>query len=122
LFPVKQTDGGAEMKFKTLFVLAFVLLLIGCGIEVPVDRQAYVGEWKGLGVSLLITSDGTVSYERKKGNVSTSINAPLQEFQGDNFVVGIAFMDTVFEVSKPPYQENDQWKMVVDGVELTRVF
>jgi hypothetical protein len=29
-------------------------------------------------------------------------------------------MSTRFVVSKPPYQEGDSWKMVVDQVELTK--
>jgi hypothetical protein len=29
-------------------------------------------------------------------------------------------MATTFVVSKPPYQDGDHWKMVVDGVELTK--
>lgn len=110
------------MKSRLLLVLVLGALLVGCGIKVPPEKQNYVGDWKGVGMSLLITSDSTVSYERKQGGGSTSINAPIQEFQGDNFVVGIAFMETTFEVSKPPFEENGQWKMVVDGVELVRVF
>ena len=110
------------MKSRLLLILALGALLVGCGIDMPPEKQNYVGEWKGAGMSLLITSDGTVSYERKKGGGSTSVNAPIQEFQGDDFVVGIAFMETTFEVSKPPYEENGQWKMVIDGVELTRIF
>jgi hypothetical protein len=44
----------------------------------------------------------------------------LRRFEGDHFVVGIAFLSTTFEVSTPPHQEAGTWKMVVDGVELTR--
>jgi hypothetical protein len=29
-------------------------------------------------------------------------------------------MATTFVVSKPPYQDGAQWKMVVDGLELTK--
>jgi hypothetical protein len=29
-------------------------------------------------------------------------------------------MNTTFVVSKPPYQQGQTWRMVVDGVELTR--
>ena len=48
------------------------------------------------------------------------LQAPLQRFEGDNFVVGVGPMSTVFTVSKPPYHDGRDWKMVVDGVELTR--
>ena len=56
----------------------------------------------------------------KKGG-TVSVTGPIQEFQGDDFVVGIAFLKTTFAVSKSPYEENGEWKMVVDGVELTRI-
>jgi hypothetical protein len=80
-----------------------------------------VGEWRAPSMSLLITKDGHVSYKRVKDNSTTSIDAPLRRFEGANFVVGIPFMSSTFEVSKPPYQEAGTWKMVVDGMELTRI-
>jgi hypothetical protein len=72
-------------------------------------------------MSLKVTQDGRVLYKHVKGNATTSIDAPLRTFEGDNFIVGIPFVSTTFEVSKPPYREAGTWKMVVDGVELTRV-
>jgi hypothetical protein len=69
---------------------------------------------------LFISKEGNVSYRRKDGNASKSIDAPLQEFQGDNFVVGLGLMSTTFVVSAPPHQDGETWKMTVDGVELTR--
>ena len=71
-------------------------------------------------MSLTLMQDGTVRYKRVKGSTTTSIDGPLRRFEGDNFVVGIPFISTTFEVSKPPYQEAGTWKMVVDGVELVR--
>jgi len=71
-------------------------------------------------MTVLITQDGSVAYKRIKGGATTSVDGPLQRFEGDNFVVGVWFMTTTFAVSKPPFQEANKWKMVVDGVELTR--
>jgi hypothetical protein len=95
-------------------------MLSACGKPVPSDKAEYVGEWQGKSMYLLITQDGSVRYKRVKGGGSTSIEAPLQRFVGDDFVVGIGPMSTVFTVSKPPYHDGREWKMVVDGVELTR--
>jgi hypothetical protein len=53
-----------------------------------------------------------------KGSVTTSINALLQEFHGANFDVGVG---TLKRVSKPPHQVKGKWKMIVDGVILTKV-
>jgi hypothetical protein len=101
-------------------IVAASLILSACGQAVPQDKAAYVGEWHAETMNLMLTQDGTVTYKRVKGNVTTSINGPLRRFEGDNFVVGIPFVSTTFEVSKPPFQAAGTWKMVVDGVELTR--
>jgi hypothetical protein len=100
--------------------VATLLTLAACGQPVPNDKASYVGEWKSQAMSLQLTQDGSVHYKRVKGSTTTSIDAPLRRFEGDNFVVGIPFMSTTFEVSKPPHQEAGVWKMMVDGVELTR--
>jgi hypothetical protein len=110
------------MKNRLVWVMLLAaLLLVACANPVPPDKTAYVGEWRAPDMSLLITQDGTVVYWRKKGGSTTSIDAPLKRFEGDNFVVGIGLWTTTFVVSKPPHQEAGRWKMTVDGVELTRV-
>jgi len=106
---------------RLVVLIAALLILSACGQPVPEDKAAYVGEWRAQTMSLLLTQDGRVLYKRIKGGLTTSIDAPLRSFEGDNFVVGVPFISTTFEVSKPPYQEAGTWKMVVDGVELTRV-
>lgn len=52
--------------------------------------------------------------------MNKSIDAPLKEFQGDNFVVGVGPIATTFVVSARPHQDGSAWKMTVDGVELTK--
>ena len=99
---------------------AVLLLLAACANPVPPEKAAYVGDWSAPGMNLLITQDGSVAYKRIKGGVTTSVNAPLKKFEGDNFVVGIGMWTTTFVVSKPPGQDAGRWKMTVDGVELTR--
>lgn len=105
---------------KILLVFATLGSLAACGKPVPPDKSAYVGEWKEKTMSLLITQDGSVQYKRMKGGAATSVNGPLKGFTGNDFDVGIGPMATTFVVSKPPYQDGDHWKMVVDGVELTK--
>jgi hypothetical protein len=102
-------------------LLAALLILSACGQPVPDDKAAYVGEWRAQNMNLQLTKDGTVHYKRVRGSATTTIDGPLRRFEGDNLVVGIPFISTTFEVSKPPYQDAGTWKMVVDGVELTRV-
>jgi len=110
------------MTKRTPFVIVPALLLLAaCGQPVPQEKAAYVGEWRSKTMALLLTQDGTVAYKRVKGGSTTSLNGPLRRFEGDNFVVGVPILNTTFEVSRPPYEEAGAWKMVVDGVELTRL-
>jgi hypothetical protein len=109
------------MKSPKLIVL-FALLgsLGGCGKPVPQEKSTYVGEWHEKAMYLLITQDGSVKYKRLKSGGTTSVEGPLQGFNGNNFDVGVGPMATTFVVTKPPYQDGEQWKMVVDGLELTK--
>lgn len=105
-------------KFTALLL---VFALMGCSSKpLPADKQDYVGQWTSDHIYLQITADGFVHYRYQKGAVSKEINAPLKHFEGDDFVVGVGFLTTTFEVTQPPYQDGHAWKMVVDGVELTR--
>lgn len=103
-------------------LLALLGMLVGgCGIAVPPDKQDYVGAWQGPGLTLVITADGRVEYQRVEGAVTKSLSAPLKSFAGADFVVGAMGITTTFRVQRPPYRDGPEWKMVVDGVELVRV-
>jgi hypothetical protein len=109
------------MKLASLVVLlALFGSLAACGKPVPAEKSAYVGEWQTRTMYLLITQDGSVRYKRLKGGASTSVEGPLKGFTGNDFEVGVGPMATTFVVSKPPYQDGERWKMVVDGVELVK--
>jgi hypothetical protein len=109
------------MKFTSLLVLLALLgSLAGCGKPVPSEKSAYVGEWQDRTLYLLITQDGSVRYKRLKGGASTSVEGPLKGFSGNDFEVGVGPLATTFIVSRPPYQDGERWKMVVDGVELVK--
>jgi len=97
-------------------------LLCGCGRPVPADKSSYVGEWQARKPTmyLLINQDGSIKYKRVERGGSTTIEAPIKSFEGDDFHVGVGPFSTRFVVATPPYQDRDGWKMVVDGVELVR--
>ena len=101
-------------------ILLLAGLLAACGEPVPKARAAYVGEWRGEKMLLVITQDGFVRYARRREGGETTINAPIQRFDGDNFVVGVGPVSTTFVVSKPPHLDGAAWKMTVDGIELIR--
>ena len=108
-------------NIKLALLVFLALLLAACGIEVPPEKSAYIGQWEADGMTLLITQDGSVSYKRFKKGASTKIDAPLKAFNGDDFDVGVGPMTTTFKVSSPPREIDGSWRMTVDGVELTRV-
>jgi hypothetical protein len=112
---------GAHMNIHKLIApLLLAIVLLGCGKPVPPEKSAYVGEWQATTMYLLITQDGSVRYKRLKGGASTSVEGPLKAFDGDNFEVGVGPISTTFIVNRAPFQDSEQWKMVVDGVELSK--
>ena len=119
VFPALAIKGGF-MKIRYLPVTILVLLVTACSHPVPADKLDYVGEWKSREMYLLILKDGTVSYKRLKGGGTVTVNGPLKEFSGNDFVVGFGFLTTTFNVAQPPVKTGDVWRMTVDGVVLTK--
>jgi hypothetical protein len=108
------------IRLRVVAAILLIAALAGCAKPLPSEKSAYVGEWTATGISLQITRDGRVAYRHGQGPMVKKISAPLIEFQGDNFVVGVGPMVTTFVVSAPPHQVGALWKMTVDGAELTR--
>ncbi len=89
--------------------------------EIPSDKQAYVGEWSGDNVQLVITPNGRVFWERRTASRSSKMeNIPIQRFIGDDFEVGLGPFTTRFVVQSPPKLAAGRWTMTVEGVQLTR--
>lgn len=107
-------------KTISTVLLAGALTLLACGKPLPADKKDYEGMWTNDQMTLVIWSSGKVRYLRKQGRSSKKINAPIKKFVGPDFVVGIGPVDTTFHVSRPPYQERGERKMVVDGQVLVR--
>ena len=108
------------MKLRIVLLMALLTPLSGCSNPIPPEKSDYVGQWRSKEMTLLILADGTVDYQRYKNGGAVTVNGPLQEFDGDDFSVGIGFLSTTFEVSQPPAMVEGRWQMVVDGVRLTR--
>lgn len=105
---------------KMLASLAIVAALAACAKPIPPERAAYVGHWASANVVLAISQEGELSYRKVDGNHSTSIEAPVLEFVGNNFTAGVGPIKTTFVVSVAPHKDGAVWKMTVDGVELTK--
>ena len=106
---------------KHLILIFSLLTVSACSNPIPESRLNYVGKWQSEEMSLLILREGRVEYERRDGRTTVSIDAPLQEFVGDDLVVGVWFLTTTFDVTEPPELVGGKWHMVVDGIRLTKV-
>lgn len=107
-------------KPRILLPVVACVALAACGQPVPSDKAEYVGEWRADTMFLKVTQDGRVAYRRIEGNSRTSVDAPLQGFEGNDFKAGLGPISTTFKVSNPPHRDGAVWKMTVDGIELTR--
>ncbi|CAN5392551.1 hypothetical protein BH10PSE17_BH10PSE17_09580 [soil metagenome] len=104
-----------------LSLLAAVLALAACTpTPVPDDKLSYVGDWQSETTTLSITKEGRVSYKRQEGSTSSSVNAPIKAFNGNDFEVGMGPISTTFVVSQPPTEQDGAWVMVVDGKMLRK--
>jgi hypothetical protein len=120
-FLSKLKTGKLMHILKLLILAGTLLILFACGKPVPPEKSSYVGDWQSPNMSLKITQDGNVVYHRVRGNATTSIDAPIKDFIGNDFEVGISSITTTFVVSSLPHQEDGVWKMTVDGVTLSKV-
>ncbi len=82
-------------------------------------KKEYAGHWEGGGVTLDISSSA-VSYVNKQGNTSTTLNGTLDHFEGDDIVIKILIPTSTLKVTSPPTLTGGEWKMTVEGVEVTR--
>jgi hypothetical protein len=114
---------NAEMKTALRMVLgmAVVLGFASCSKPLPADKSNYAGEWRSPEMRLVITPGGRVDYERRASGGSKSVQAPIQKFEGNDFVAGLGPVNTRFVVARPPTLINGAWTMTVDGVELTKL-
>lgn len=111
---------SAWAGLRRLLAATLACMLVACGQAVPQDKVLYIGVWRAPNMSLAIRADGRVLYQRRDGLQNTRIDAPLQSFHGDSFDVGVGPLKTTFVVTVAPHEDAGQWKMTVDGVELTR--
>ena len=115
-------QANPKMKKITAASIAIIALLFlaACGEPVPPEKSSYVGTWQGDDLHLEIIREGSINYEDTRDGRLKISGAPLKEFNEEGLDVGVGFISMTVNVDEPPFQEGDQWKMVVDGVTLTR--
>ena len=86
-----------QTKIFALLLLTTAFASCGLkGIKVPADKLNYVGLWTSMEIQLAIHENGRVEYEKNTGGSKKSISAPIQKFEGNNFVVGALGINTTF--------------------------
>ncbi|MFQ3589157.1 MAG: hypothetical protein SNJ67_02455 [Chloracidobacterium sp.] len=114
--------GCGCVSILAIAVFAILLLIsLSSGGTIPPDKQAYIGNWQGDGVTLNISGDGKVNWRSQKGNASKSVeNLPIQRFIGDDFEVGVGPFTTRFTVQSAPKMIAGRWTMTIEGTTVTR--
>jgi predicted amidohydrolase len=105
------------------FLIIALTFLLACGLKgigIPEDKKDYVGTWRSEIIELRINENGRVEYKKSKNGMSSSVNGPIQKYDGNSFIVGALGINTTFIVSEAPKEVNGVWKMTVDGNELTK--
>ncbi|MBQ5941765.1 hypothetical protein [Massilia sp. AB1] len=106
--------------FRRCLLAACLLAGSAHAAPVPESKTAYLGHWQGKAMELNLSKDGKVRYKRDQPGKRVDIEVDLLEFNGNNFDVGWGIVRSTFVVSQPPHRVGKQWKMTVDGVELTK--
>ena len=100
------------MARRSLSLVALVVFTgLACaglqGKPVPADRRDLVGTWTNTGITLVLTGDGGVHYEKIGGSGHVTIDGPVTEWTPDGFVVGVFGVGTTFHVEDPPHVVDD---------------
>ncbi len=106
---------------KIIFLLLGVFLLTGCQAPLSDDKRKYIGRWESNTMTLVITKEGYLEYEKLAG-IKKSLSAPIKSFTDDTIVAGLWLFTTEFHIDQPPQQANSNglWSMVIDGETLYR--
>lgn len=112
------------MNYKAIFLCLLIsTLLIACSKPLDSNKINYAGSWMSADsrVSLTITPEGRIEYSNQQPGKSSSLSAPIQSFNGDNFEAGVGPFSTEFKVTQVPTQDaQGNWYMIVDGYTLAK--
>jgi hypothetical protein len=109
-------------RFALLSLLVCAASSFAEPLPVPASKSAYIGNWQGRDMELQIAANGKIFYKRVySSEKKINLNIELTGFSGDNFDAGFGIVHSTFYVTKPPTKSGNKTKMMVDGVELTKV-
>lgn len=117
-------------NFITSLVAVFGLLIVlGCSglgdfaaqfqpVEPP--SEEWVGQWTGSEFSLTISPNGEVTVNDRRGSAESVYNLPATLWEDDQVVLGANVLTKILSIDEPPYEADGEWRMVVEGVPMTR--
>ena len=83
--------------------------------------SAIAGHWKGSGMDITISPDGSVDYTRVKDGTTKTFGGKIQKIDEASFTAGALGIDTTFKIDKRPTSAGGKTVMTIDGAEVTRV-
>jgi hypothetical protein len=87
---------------------------------IPPDKLAYVGEWEGHGVTLIVTESGSVTLKKAYGGSNTSMSGLFSAFEGNDIKVSVFVTTFTVKIQEAPYQDRGVWLMTVEGAKVLR--
>lgn len=103
---------------KIRIILLSIFFLASCSEPLPENQKEFVGLWKSIQTSLLITESGRLEYSSQKSSVSTSVSMPIKSISGTEIIAGFLFFESVFEINGAPKDHDGFLALVVDGEKL----
>ena len=101
-------------KLLATLLIVTTFVISGCVDKSPLsdDNKIYAGKWiSNDGTWIQIYNDGGGSFEQSNSKVSGGATAIT-----DNTIeIGLMGIDATFSINKPPYEENGEMKMQLDG-------
>jgi hypothetical protein len=107
---------------KTIPGFLIFLMICSCSPDpIPQDQMVYVGVWQGSNIFLEIDANGNASYAKlRDGAVIETVDSPVKKIGDGKIVIGYLFITKTLELTKPPFEEDGNWKMIIDGVTLIK--
>jgi hypothetical protein len=99
--------------------------------RLPPGKEAYAGTWLADGVALTITPGSVLHDKRQRiprageaegtfSYTTSETNLRIVQMDADGFTAGRLLLASHYVVNRPPTKVGGEWKMTVDGIELTR--
>ncbi|RYZ05466.1 MAG: sel1 repeat family protein [Myxococcales bacterium] len=102
------------------FIPLLCALAGACSHPVPASGEQFVGLWTAADRYLAISADGRLEYQRKSGGNTVELGGVIRSIDSEEIRTGIWPISSTFKVDRAPHLDGDQWKMTIDGVELSR--